>query len=223
MDKTFSNQGTFLLIFILCAIFSEGCQKISNLRGEKRDSSTNNGPLPTPYGSPVEIPNGLNSERTYFQNRSAISLNISSELLKAGEQYSVINDSTTSTIIDQKEFSLDLSDENNSQDSQWSLLDTSTGLLKLYLLDSTVAKGFSQGENILRVTSKDTDGQPGKTAKISIYLQDFTVFGFTSLLFPEGNQRMDGLQGSFEPVTNSIVTSQDHGFMATGFLSICNQ
>ena len=96
-------------------------------------------------------------------------------------------------------------------------------MLKLYFQDSAFTSGLSQGENILRVAVKDANGQPSKTAKTSIYLQDFTVFGFTASVFPQMHQRIDGFQGGFEPVTNSIVTSQDQGFMATGFLSICNQ
>lgn len=223
LGDTFRMKGTFCLCALLAVLMLDGCQKISSLRGEQRDDSRSTQPLPTTHGDPVEIPNSLSGERTYFQSRSTISLKVSSDLLKAGEQFSLINDSTTSTIIDQKEFSLNLNDESDPDITHWSLFDSSNGTLKLYFLDSAVTKGLAQGENILRLIGNSGSGQSSRTAKTSIYLSDFPLFGFTSSVFPSASQRVDGFQGGFEPVANSIVTSQDQGFMATGFLSISNQ
>lgn len=204
----------------LALAFAFGCRssvKTTNKRTVQAAEESG----PPPKGEPVDVPGSLGVTRTHYQSRGVVSLDVNSTALALGDQFSLTNDTTQATLIDHNDASLALSGDGGLNGGAWHLTDGYDVTLKLYLLDPTLANGFAQGENRLRLLVDD--GGAGRTATTMMTLLDFTVFGPSTATFESGQQTVSGFQGGFEPLAKAVVTSGEKSILATGFLNITNQ
>lgn len=210
-----------LALLLVTAVFGSGCRaKVSATSNRTSKASKD----PTAKGEPVEIPGSLAAERMFFQSRGVITLDVSSTALQLGEQFSLVNNTTKATLIENESSSLELLGDEAMANKGWLLGSGYDVTLRLFLLDPTIRASFAPGENALQLFVDSTGDDKQQTAKTTITLHDFDVQGMTIGCFESGEQRTDdGFQGGFELVARSEVTSGGKAFLSTGFMAITNE
>ena len=207
------------LLTALLGAASAGCSAKMTVTASKGPSPLLSGGIKASARSgavalPVLVPGGLTGPRTYFQSRSVISFDVTSSVVPPGEQFSLYNDSTKATLIDQQALSPGPSGSASLVEQAGHQI-----TIEFYLMNQSEVERWTYGTNDLRLM---VTGQDPKEAQNSIHLEDFPVQTVQASHFTLDVQTVDGFQGEVTTVTNQVV-SNGQGFLTTGFLALVNQ
>ena len=221
--KTSARHSSELLIAALLCLAAwgplAGCRsklEVHTTNGtkapaEKKDENTT--------ATPVLIPDGFSSNRSYFQSRSTIAVSISSKLVSPGEQFSLLNETTKSKLIDRQALTFGL-DAHTSHDGDLTAQPSYQVTVQFFPLDQETLGRFTYGSNTLRVV---TDGD--KAAEQEVTLRDFPISGMPLAFFDNGEQRQEGergFQGELSLLARSVGTN-GQGYLINGMMNIINQ
>ncbi len=144
---------------------------------------------------PTEIVDGLNIDRTYLQSRTPISIVISADTVKAGNYFSLINESSNQTLISEQALSLTDDSASSFQITNPNLALELSGYeltIKIYPLDPSFAGKFTVGKNILKVlVAGDTETKQSKT---TLTRKDYYLLTSGGGSFSSLEQRENGLE-----------------------------
>lgn len=165
----------------------------------------------------IDLPDGFSSDREYFQSRSSITLTLSGKIFEPGDEFSMINQTSGQPLVEKRPISLQLFD---NQDDFYDLMATQSDIfIKIYPLSSEYRNKLAYGTNNLELKVK---GQKEKTAKRSVVLRDFNVFGVQTLRFADSKQKSGALQGEVSGYLKQVVKGHQ-SVLSSGFLMMVNQ
>jgi hypothetical protein len=215
------------LAAIIALALNAACAKKIKVNGQDVAANKNKmGQAPTgavsetpepPADSPrLEVEDGLGSDRTHFQSRSTIVLAVGSEAAQAGEEISLVNQTTEQVLVDREPLSLDLA---GPLLPGYGLVSSTRGTqLRLYLMSPELDAKLAYGENELVLT---VDGEAPRTAKHRIVLRDFSAGAVQTLHFDGNRQRAGKLQGEISTLTKPS-TRGSKSRLTTGFVPMIN-
>jgi hypothetical protein len=181
--------------------------------------ATDVAPAPTPSGGeakPSEVVDGLSSERTHYQSRSTIVLTVSGKAAQAGDEYSLVNRTTSQILIDREALALNLV---GPLLPGYLLKSSSSGAqVRLYPMAPELDGTLAYGENELELT---VDGEAPRVAKHRIVLRDFSTGAVQTLFFDGNRQRAGKLQGEISTLTKPSTRSSKSR-ITTGFVPLIN-
>lgn len=211
-------------VAVAIVTLGSGCQSKISTNDRRTSGEPAPAETPPPRGEPVEIAGSLAAERTVFQSRGVITLDVSPAALKLGESFSLVNDTTKATLIDSDSSGLALMGDEAMADAGWHLGGGYDVTLRLFLMDPAIQASFAPGDNTLRLLVDASDGGAPRLAKTLVTLHDFDVQGLTIGSFETSEQRTGGFQGGFELFTRFEVTSgAGKAFLSSGFMAITNE
>lgn len=170
-------------------------------------------PAPTPsQAEPVEVTTGLDLTRLYYQSRAPITIAIKPEAAGPGDKFSLFNDSTQATLVENQSVALTGDGPVSYGFSEVKAGNMSLAAyeltLRLFPLDSDFDAKFGYGTNKLRLLVEGSAGSHFVTN--SIVRLDFPYFGVGGGGFASNVQRQDGFEahvgGAFQgDVTNGVT------------------
>ncbi len=153
---------------------------------------------------PIEIILGFKSARTFFQSRSVISLNLSSDFVKEGDTFYLTNETTGKNLVEPSQFSYGLA-LNSDEVENFKLQSGFDIQLNVYPLDPSNEGSIAYGENEFRLYVAKEDHE--EYSKSNLNLGDFSVFQTQSTSFPTAKQSDQNFQGWIDPVMSTSVNN----------------
>lgn len=153
---------------------------------------------PSANGPEPEFAGEFAFEHAYVQSRSAISLQLSSELLRAGERFTLWNETTETKLIDDEQASFALVDG--------SALHLAGGYALYRFVPAGYSSVFAYGVNNLRLGVNDAVAPRYATG--SLVLRDFPIFELGLTHFGENVQTKGNFQGWVNSVAQPTVSAQ---------------
>jgi len=172
-----------------------------------------------PKATPLEVSGLLSAQRLYYQSRSVISLNISSDGISTNSRFSLFNDTTHETLIENQSLDYGLTDDGNISDYFMVAEAPYDIFIRLYPSASGSRGRFGYGANKLRLLFDD-EVKP-TFSQSTIYLSDFQFFAFSGISFLTNLQSQQGLQGAIE-AWNSPIGTNGVGSLVTGTIPLLN-
>jgi len=168
-------------------------------------------PSPPPA---VEVVEGFDETRIYYQSRGVITIKPAPGLLGEGDEFALVNETSGKTLIERQPVAPSLTDT-----GEFSLLERGYDVLvRLYPSDESLLGKFVYGDNALKLSAwRDGDERYAATA---IKLQDFDVQGPALAAFHADVQVAGNFQGWMNLTTSPVVRAGST--LTTGVFNIVN-
>jgi hypothetical protein len=181
-------------------------------------AATDAPPAATHAATPIEVQDGFATARKYYQSRSVMTFDLDKNLAEAGDQLSLVNDSTGQSLIDSIPLAAGLTDLG---DSVAPLTDAAFEIrIRLYPSAPSSAGRFAYGANVLRLLINDRVAP--RFAKSAIFLRDFPFQGPRLALLADGVEGRAGFDADASTVVAPIVTNGT-ATLTSGFVPILSR
>jgi hypothetical protein len=202
----------YLMILTIMSLAPLGCQSKISTRTSSGGSS-----------AAIDIGDGFEGQRLFFQSRSVISFTLTDETISEGDTFSLTNISNSQALIENQQLSLVGSPLVTSgfSISGHQLTQGFEVTVKVYPSSPEFKDKFLFGENILRLDIESNGGD--KYHEQAITLKDFPMFGFGGASFSTNVQRSGGFEGWFGGVVRPVVKAPETGHvLRSGFFHSIN-
>jgi hypothetical protein len=149
-----------------------------------------------------QVDDGFARTRYYYQSRSIVTLKLTPDGVPAGSMFSLINDSTKTTLVEDET----LAAREMAAGTSFGLTEQGYDIiLRLYPLTTAMKGHFRYGKNALRLLAND--GGQVLESTTNIFISDFDIQGLETVAAAEEADQLDLWMNPTSRVTVSNETS----------------